>query len=535
MNTRARSFRQLFAAILIILIIMVSVGAGWAQGGPVFPIAVGENIPGEITATTAAPSFALTVTAPQDVVVQVLGLTSGFIPTFSVVSPSGVAIINAPNAINGTVASANVSLPSAGTYLIQVGSSGNTPGQFILSIQGGAPIAPPQPISAGQAISGQVDNISNRQSYSFPGSATQILLLSVNVQTATNPVVTLRDQDTNEVLSQNSARLSGLQFRIPMGAFNYVVHITHSGAPAAERFTVCLAVEGGTFACPGSPVVVLPTAIVVTSPPTPQRPTATPVLIPPTGVCSVATSGATPVNLRSGPSTAFSVLGQLVPGILAPVTGRLADSTWYQVNASGLIAWVSSSVVQIGGQCATVPILPSFTPTAVPTGATPPSATFTPTTVLSTATPTATSAAPTAVPTLNYSLPPTFGSTSLTAGFVPDPFSVGITSGGVVDTSYLGSGCYGFAAVAPDFSVNYTSGGASLLRFYFIGSGDTTMIINTPGGSYVCVDDSFGTLNPTIDFNSPSSGRYDVWIGSYSQGAFVPGTLFVTELSGNHP
>ncbi len=80
---------------------------------------------------------------------------------------------------------------------------------------------------------------------------------------------------------------------------------------------------------------------------------------------------------------------------------------------------------------------------------------------------------------------------------------VGVTGGGPVDVSYLGSGCTGYTSSAPSFSVNYTSGAFLTLRFYFIGSGDATMIINTPGGAYVCVDDSFGTLNPTKDFATP--------------------------------
>jgi len=139
-------------------------------------------------------------------------------------------------------------------------------------------------------------------------------------------------------------------------------------------------------------------------------------------------------------------------------------------------------------------------------------------------------------PVLNFSLPAVFGSTALTSGFVPDPFTVGVTSGGgPVNVGYLGGGCTGFATSAPTFSVNYTAGAFPTLRFYFIGSGDTTMIINNPAGSFFCVDDSFGTLNPTIDFNSPSSGRYDVWIGSFASGASIGGTLFVTENTGNHP
>ena len=148
---------------------------------------------------------------------------------------------------------------------------------------------------------------------------------------------------------------------------------------------------------------------------------------------------------------------------------------------------------------------------------------------------TATATMPEPVPTLNYSLPAVYGSTALTSGFVPDPFTVGVTAGGPASAASAGGGCYGYTTSAPTFSVNYTSGAFPTLRFYFIGSGDTTMIINTPGGNYVCVDDSFGTLNPAIDFNSPSSGRYDVWVAAYAQGGSAGGTLYWTENTGNHP
>jgi hypothetical protein len=137
-------------------------------------------------------------------------------------------------------------------------------------------------------------------------------------------------------------------------------------------------------------------------------------------------------------------------------------------------------------------------------------------------------------PVLDPGLPPVFGSTSLATTFLPDPFTVGLTAGGPVGANYLGGGCYGFASAAPSFAVTY-AGGASLLRFYFIGSGDTTMVIRTPGGAFVCVDDSFGTLNPTIDFNSPAAGTYQVWNATYAQGASIGGTLFVTTNGANHP
>jgi hypothetical protein len=126
----------------------------------------------------------------------------------------------------------------------------------------------------------------------------------------------------------------------------------------------------------------------------------------------------------------------------------------------------------------------------------------------------------------------------LISGYNPDPHLVGITSGGAVDVGYLGTPCWGFAASNPDYRVNFTaSSSLMLLRFYWVAlfGGDATMIVKAPDGSYSCDDDSWGTNNPTIDFVNPVSGIYDVWIGSFSEGESAPGTLAVTELSGNHP
>jgi hypothetical protein len=142
----------------------------------------------------------------------------------------------------------------------------------------------------------------------------------------------------------------------------------------------------------------------------------------------------------------------------------------------------------------------------------------------------------TLAPRLDYTANPTYGSTNLSAGFSPDPFTVGMTSGGDVDVSYLGGGCSGFATTSPAFRITFGGAGSTLLRIYFVGSnGDSTMIVNDPYGNFYCVDNSFGTVNPTIDFNNPAGGSYDVWIGSYASRTFVSGTLYITENTGNHP
>lgn len=137
---------------------------------------------------------------------------------------------------------------------------------------------------------------------------------------------------------------------------------------------------------------------------------------------------------------------------------------------------------------------------------------------------------------LDYTASANYGEANLSAGFSPDPYSVGMTTGGPVDVSYLGSSCTGFASVHPDLRINFGGGGAALLRIYFIGSnGDAAMVLNDPYGNYYCVDDSFGTVNPTIDFNNPAGGTYEVWIGSYAANTNISGTLYITGNSGNHP
>jgi serine protease Do len=132
---------------------------------------------------------------------------------------------------------------------------------------------------------------------------------------------------------------------------------------------------------------------------------------------------------------------------------------------------------------------------------------------------------------LDFTQDPTFGLEALSAGFSPDPYRLEMVSGGEVAVEYLGAGCAGFAAVSPDFRLNWT-GRSAQLRFFFStsGGGDTTLLVNQPDGSWLCNDDSEGSLDPMIALSDPAEGQYDIWVGSYEAGAFVAGELFVTEL-----
>jgi hypothetical protein len=84
--------------------------------------------------------------------------------------------------------------------------------------------------------------------------------------------------------------------------------------------------------------------------------------------------------------------------------------------------------------------------------------------------------------------------------------------------------------------VNFGGGGATLLCISFIATnGDPSLIVNDPFGNFYCVNDSFGTVNPTIDFNNPAGGTYELWIANTAGQMTISGTMYITENSGNHP
>ena len=131
----------------------------------------------------------------------------------------------------------------------------------------------------------------------------------------------------------------------------------------------------------------------------------------------------------------------------------------------------------------------------------------------------------------DFTEPPSFGSVTLQAGFSPDPHSRSLTAGGTIRAETRFSGCRGSIASAPDYSVYYTAGSLPLI-FSVDSDRDTTLVINGPDTRWYCDDDGASTgLNPMVRFNNPQSGRYDVWVGTYGEGAGVPATLFVSELS----
>ena len=116
----------------------------------------------------------------------------------------------------------------------------------------------------------------------------------------------------------------------------------------------------------------------------------------------------------------------------------------------------------------------------------------------------------------NWRAQPMYGTADLRVGFTPDPHVVTVRAGGSNRNSISGSGCAGYINNAqPDADLNYQAGRSRLSIFVKSGV-DTTLLVNDANGNWHCSDDFDGS-NPAIILNNPPSGKYNIWVGTYSQ------------------
>lgn len=127
------------------------------------------------------------------------------------------------------------------------------------------------------------------------------------------------------------------------------------------------------------------------------------------------------------------------------------------------------------------------------------------------------------------SLDATYDTFSLDEGFTPDPWSTEVTAGGGT-TPDAGSSCsIGTVADAPDAELTYTSSGGSTLYIYATSGSDTTILVNTAAGQWVCDDDGYGDGNPIVVIPNAPAGVYDIWVGTYGTDT-APAMLYVSEV-----
>lgn len=76
------------------------------------------------------------------------------------------------------------------------------------------------------------------------------------------------------------------------------------------------------------------------------------------------------VNVRSGPSTNYDIVGVLIIGQVVPALGRSAGGDWIQIEypgVSGGTAWVYSPLVDVSGNLPIIEPPPTPTPQTTPT------------------------------------------------------------------------------------------------------------------------------------------------------------------------
>ncbi|MEH2157140.1 hypothetical protein [Nostoc sp.] len=129
--------------------------------------------------------------------------------------------------------------------------------------------------------------------------------------------------------------------------------------------------------------------------------------------------------------------------------------------------------------------------------------------------------------------PAIFGDVTISPQFSPDPLTVRGMSGGSIPGSQVAGRsetatgpCTGFVDETPDHTFALTSK-FDYLKLQVQSPEDTTIIIKGPGGTW-CNDD-FDGKNAGI-VGEWLAGSYQIWVGSYEKGKYLPYTLQITEV-----
>ncbi len=317
-----------------------------AQAGEV--ITYGTSVIGTLTAEMPFAIYSLSMNAGDMMSVVVVGLAPDMFPAIGMVSADQRPIANSADdpfsAASDRLARLDYRATQTGSYSLIVTNVNNTPGQFVLILDGhpapiGTALAPGATETA-SLLPGSAPLI-----YTFQAPATGNLLLSLS---STTPGFSFLAR-VYDGRGQLIARLAGLDLRgvsldIGPGSGDYVVEVGALTADLPGTVQIGLGPGGGGVVVPGFAT------------PTPS-------------VCQV--TSANRVNVRSGPSTDYPAFGSLFPGTSLNVIGRNYASTWFVVNYNGQQGWVSGSVVEIGGPCDALPFVPDpplpATPTPLPT------------------------------------------------------------------------------------------------------------------------------------------------------------------------
>lgn len=117
---------------------------------------------------------------------------------------------------------------------------------------------------------------------------------------------------------------------------------------------------------------------------------------------------------------------------------------------------------------------------------------------------------------------------AIAPGFAPQPMTATGLAGGAQLASTLASGCLGNVPMSPQHVLDVTAPFSSL-TITVRSSGDTTLVVRMPDGTFRCNDDSDG-LNPMVS-GPVGAGRVEIYVGAYSSDATAASyTMSVSEV-----
>ncbi len=316
--------RSALPMLALLLLISAQLLLGQAAGTP---LAIGQNALGEVTSDVPVVRFSLSGQAADVANIQVLATTPAFTPGFRVLDSSNAEIFANANPDAALNVAGIVSFERASTYTIEVTGVGATVGQFLISIQAGAPRPAPVDLPVGQSVAAALP-ASSVQSYQLTASTdTPLVLFIESDQPDARLSVTLRDAATGEVLAVSSNLLS-VSYRLPATGSAYRLDVSHSGAGNLP-ITVCTAPVSALETCASSSSVA---ANAPASPVTAQ---------------SLSNQS---INVRTSPGTEYGVLGVLAPDQPLEVIAQTSDGTWLQVRLTDdTTGWVAASLVDLNG------------------------------------------------------------------------------------------------------------------------------------------------------------------------------------------
>src|SRR5262249_10313173 len=119
----------------------------------------------------------------------------------------------------------------------------------------------------------------------------------------------------------------------------------------------------------------------------------------------------------------------------------------------------------------------------------------------------------------------------------PDPYVIPSSlGGGEIDVGEKDKACPGSYEALPSFGFLLPQP-TVYLRIFFVADdpkADAALIVRMPDGTWYCDDDSLRSKQPIVDvIGNFSTGGVSVWIGSFTPGESIPGTLYLTRGSAN--